>query len=62
VHKTADGRRFLLIHGDVLDQVTRHHRWVVVLGDQAYNLLVHINTWLSWGRRKLGIAGYFLKG
>ncbi len=59
VHETADGRRFLLIHGDVFDQVTRHHRWVAVLGDQAYNLLVRINTWLSWGRRKLGIAGYW---
>src|SRR5512139_222249 len=28
VHETADGRRFLLIHGDAFDQVTRHHRWV----------------------------------
>ncbi len=36
VHETADGRRFLLIHGDQFDQVTRHHRWVAVLGDKAY--------------------------
>jgi UDP-2,3-diacylglucosamine pyrophosphatase LpxH len=54
VHETADGRRFLLIHGDQFDQVTRHHRWVAVLGDKAYELLVRINTLLSWGRRKLG--------
>ena len=59
VHETADGRRFLLIHGDIFDQVTRHHRWVAVLGDQAYGLLVRLNLWLSWGRRKLGIAGYW---
>ena len=58
-HTMADGRRFLLIHGDVFDQVTRHHRWVAVLGDKAYDLLVHLNLWLSWGRRKLGLAGYW---
>lgn len=59
VHTTADGRRFLLVHGDEFDQVTRHHRWVAVLGDVAYNLLVRINAWLSWLRRRLGIAGYW---
>ncbi len=59
VHETADGRRFLLIHGDEFDQVTRHHRWVAVLGDVAYNGLVRINGWLSRLRRRLGIAGYW---
>lgn len=59
VHHTADGRRFLLLHGDEYDQVTRYHRWVAVLGDVAYNGLVRINTWLSWWRRHLGISGYW---
>lgn len=59
IHETADGRRFLLIHGDDFDQVTRHHHWVAVLGDVAYNLLVRANGWLSWARRLLGIAGYW---
>lgn len=59
VHETADGRRFLLIHGDVFDQVTRHHRWLAVLGDKGYDLLVRLNLLLSWGRRKLGLAGYW---
>ncbi len=59
VHETADGRRLLLVHGDDFDQVTRYHRWVAVLGDVAYNLLVRLNVWLSWVRRLLGIAGYW---
>lgn len=59
VHTGADGRRYLLCHGDEFDQVTRYHRWVAVLGDMAYNLLVRVNTWLSWARRKLGLAGYW---
>ncbi len=59
VHETADGRRFLLIHGDAFDQVTRHHRWVAILGDIGYEWLVRLNMWLSWARRKLGLPGYW---
>ena len=59
VHVTAAGKRYLLIHGDQFDQVTRHHRWVAVLGDKAYTLLVRLNHALSWARRKLGIPGYW---
>ncbi|QWT46060.1 UDP-2,3-diacylglucosamine diphosphatase [Azospira inquinata] len=59
IHVTADGKRLLLVHGDEFDQVTRYHRWVAVLGDMAYNLLVRINTSLSWFRRRLGLTGYW---
>jgi UDP-2,3-diacylglucosamine pyrophosphatase LpxH len=59
VHVTADGRRLLLLHGDEFDQVTRHHRWIAVLGDIAYNALVRANAWLSRLRRTLRIPGYW---
>ena len=59
IHTAADGRRYLLIHGDEFDQVTRHHRWVALLGDIAYNGLVRINAWLSWLRRRLNRPGYW---
>ncbi|HQR50244.1 MAG TPA: UDP-2,3-diacylglucosamine diphosphatase [Methylophilaceae bacterium] len=59
VHDTADGRRFLLVHGDLYDQVTRYHRWVAVLGDAAYDFLVRANDWLSLIRRTLRIPGYW---
>ena len=59
VHVAADGRRYLLVHGDEFDQVTRHHRWVAVLGDIAYSALVRANVWLSWLRRRLKRPGYW---
>lgn len=59
VHTTADGKRLLLIHGDLFDQVTRYHRWVAVLGDYAYDFLVGVNAWLSLIRRTLRISGYW---
>ena len=59
MHTAADGRRYLLLHGDEFDQVTRYHRWIAVLGDRAYSVLVRINFLLSWLRRTLGIPGYW---
>jgi UDP-2,3-diacylglucosamine pyrophosphatase LpxH len=59
IHVTADGRRFLLTHGDEFDQVTRYHRWIAVYGDYFYNLLVAANVRLSWIRRRLGRPGYW---
>jgi UDP-2,3-diacylglucosamine pyrophosphatase LpxH len=59
IHTAADGRRYLLLHGDEFDQVTRHHRWIAVLGDKAYDLLVSLNHYLSWLRRTLKRPGYW---
>jgi UDP-2,3-diacylglucosamine pyrophosphatase LpxH len=59
VHTGADGKRYLLLHGDEFDQVTRYHRWLAVLGDRAYAFMVRLNVMLSWVRRTLGIAGYW---
>jgi UDP-2,3-diacylglucosamine pyrophosphatase LpxH len=59
LHVGADGRRYLVIHGDEFDQVTRYHKWLAILGDHAYALVVHLNMWLSWVRRTLRIPGYW---
>jgi UDP-2,3-diacylglucosamine pyrophosphatase LpxH len=59
VHTAADGRRYLLIHGDEFDQVTRYHRWLALFGDWAYDVLVRLNLWLSAVRRALHRPGYW---
>ena len=59
VHVAADGRRYLLLHGDEFDQVTRHYKWVAILGDKSYNLLVSLNIYLSWLRRTFRRPGYW---
>ncbi|MCA3750789.1 MAG: metallophosphoesterase, partial [Phenylobacterium sp.] len=32
IHETADGRRFLVTHGDEFDGVLRHARWLAFVG------------------------------
>lgn len=59
IHELADGRRFLLLHGDEFDQITRHHRWIAVLGDVMYDVLVRLNSILSFVRRRFGMTCYW---
>jgi UDP-2,3-diacylglucosamine pyrophosphatase LpxH len=58
-HVAADGRRYLVMHGDEFDQITRYHRWLAVAGDIGYSFLVRVNVLLSWCRRKLRKPGYW---
>lgn len=53
-HTTADNRKLLVIHGDQFDVVTRYHRWVAVLGDISYSILLGLNRWLNWWRERFG--------
>lgn len=59
VHLAADGKRYALLHGDQYDQVTTCARWLSILGDVSYNLLVELNRSLSWARRRLHRAGHW---
>ena len=58
VHVTADQRRLLVMHGDQFDTVVRHSRWLSMLGDVGYNLLLFINKGFNMIRRHLGF-GYW---
>ncbi|MEM7444650.1 MAG: UDP-2,3-diacylglucosamine diphosphatase [Pseudomonadota bacterium] len=60
VHETADGRRFLVIHGDQFDVVVRHAKWLAHLGDKIYVLLLALNTWVNALRRRLGFSYWSL--
>ncbi|MFN0117365.1 MAG: UDP-2,3-diacylglucosamine diphosphatase [Elusimicrobiota bacterium] len=54
VHKMADGRKFLVMHGDQFDGVMQHARWLVKLGDHAYEIALTLNHWFNVIRRFLG--------
>jgi len=58
IHETADGKKLLVIHGDVFDGVVKHARWLAVLGDWAYELMMALNTVFNLIRRRLGF-GYW---
>jgi UDP-2,3-diacylglucosamine pyrophosphatase LpxH len=60
VHKTADGRTFLVVHGDQFDMVVRHARWLAHLGDWAYDFAIWVNCWFNRARRQFGMPYWSL--
>ncbi len=45
--------RFYITHGDFFDSVTMTKRWLAILGDMGYDLLLNINQIMNWFRKKL---------
>jgi len=41
LHTAADGKRYMLLHGDEFDVVTRYHKWLAILGDQVQQQLLN---------------------
>jgi UDP-2,3-diacylglucosamine pyrophosphatase LpxH len=60
VHVGADGKRYLVIHGDLFDVVIRHARWLALLGNHAYGLAIWLNTYFNRIRRFLGLTYWSL--
>lgn len=54
IHTTADGKRFLIIHGDLFDGVVSQAKWLAVLGDWGYHVALAANSMLNKWRRRFG--------
>jgi UDP-2,3-diacylglucosamine pyrophosphatase LpxH len=58
IHVGVDGRRYLVIHGDLFDLVVTQARWLALLGDKAYDFAIMVNRVFNAVRRRLGF-GYW---
>ena len=58
IHFGADGRRYLVIHGDHFDLVVTQARWLAHLGDYAYTIAIAVNRVFNNLRRRFGF-GYW---
>lgn len=58
VHRTAAGKRYVVMHGDEFDVVIRTAKWMAFLGDRGYEAALWLNNPLNWVRRWLGL-GYW---
>lgn len=55
VHEAADGRRFLVLHGDQFDAIVHNARWLAYLGDRAYDASILVNRLVARARRLAGL-------
>jgi UDP-2,3-diacylglucosamine pyrophosphatase LpxH len=60
VHTAADGKRYLVIHGDIFDLVVQNARWLAHLGDKAYDFAIQVNRLVNFVRRMFGVRYWSL--
>jgi UDP-2,3-diacylglucosamine pyrophosphatase LpxH len=60
LHRTADGRRLLVVHGDLFDGVIQHARWLAFVGDRLYLFTLELNRWFNALRARLGFPYWSL--
>ena len=65
-HVGVDGKKYLVVHGDLFDGITRLAPWLSFLGDKAYDVILNINSRFNWIRHRMGFGYWslskFLKG
>jgi UDP-2,3-diacylglucosamine pyrophosphatase LpxH len=54
IHETADGRRFLVLHGDEFDGIVRASPMLESLGSRAYSAALRLNRYVNAVRQRLG--------
>jgi UDP-2,3-diacylglucosamine pyrophosphatase LpxH len=54
IHETADGRRFLVLHGDEFDSIVRASPLLESVGSHAYAAALRLNRYVNAVRQRLG--------
>lgn len=54
-----NGKKYYITHGDFFDSITMTKKWLAILGDYGYDLLLHLNSVLNFLRKKIGIQKYW---
>ena len=51
IHTTVTGSTYAVVHGHEFDLISQNIRWVSVLGDVGYQILLALNRPINWFRR-----------
>lgn len=54
-----NGKRYCVTHGDFFDSITLTKKWLALVGDYGYELLLNLNHFLNFFRKRLGIKRYW---
>jgi UDP-2,3-diacylglucosamine pyrophosphatase LpxH len=49
---------YLITHGDGFDSVTQNHRWLAVVGDIAYQIMMALNSAYQKNRKRFGLPDF----
>jgi UDP-2,3-diacylglucosamine pyrophosphatase LpxH len=56
----VNGKKYLIIHGDFFDALMLNKKWLMHIGDTAYNIMIWINTHFNFVRSLFGMEYWSL--
>ncbi|MDY0403733.1 UDP-2,3-diacylglucosamine diphosphatase [Sulfurovum sp.] len=56
---SVEGKKYFVTHGDIFDSITLTKKWLAVLGDYGYEVLLNLNHFLHFFRQRMGIKRYW---
>lgn len=60
VHSTADGKRYIVLHGDIFDAFVSGMKSWAFIGSALYDLIISLNNIHHWALGKLGMKYWSL--
>ena len=57
-YQGINGKKYLIVHGDLFDGILKYHKWISYFGDYLYEFILWLNTYFNTIRRKFGF-GYW---
>ena len=58
-YTALNGKKYYITHGDFFDSITMTKKWLAILGDYGYDILLHLNVVLNFFRKNIGIKKYW---
>ncbi|MDY0051418.1 MAG: UDP-2,3-diacylglucosamine diphosphatase [Aliarcobacter sp.] len=58
-YEAINNKKYYVTHGDFFDSITMTKKWLAILGDYGYDLLLHLNVVLNFLRKRIGIKKYW---
>ena len=58
-YEAINKKKYYITHGDFFDSITITKKWLAILGDYGYDLLLHLNVILNFLRKRIGIKKYW---
>ena len=60
IHTTANGKQYLVMHGDEFDSAVKWNKLLSFIGSRSYEAILEINRTYNYFRRKLGLPYWSL--
>ena len=55
---TINNKKYFIVHGDVFDKITKEFKWIALIGDIGYTILIKINKLVNKIREYFGLNYY----